>query len=270
MYYFYISQDSTDKKIWLTGKHLLKVKLPISGADTVVALDTSHIKKGIDFKPSTREEKLNIKSVALSTYTNTLNIIREISGPVSIPLDLPQLPDTPAGYPFFQYVGDGETEIDEPAGETIVFPPKETPDQFIERISARLLHFSRRISILRHEEPHLSSRSRRVCLDLDDRDEYVHRYDHSINLCRLPAGWLQLQLNTYIQRHQNHKKRVAKAKAANRKLPTFNQDRMEGEIETLLDKMETHLTKDALLKHHETHDTDEWRNAHAGTQDCVV
>ena len=179
-------------------------------------------------------------------------------------------------FPQYLALAEGETETDEPATETIIFPPKETPMQFIERISARLLHLTRRVSILRHEEPHLSERSRRVCLDLDDRSEYVHRYDHSINLVRLPVGWLQLQINSYLTRLKAHEEKVAAAEAANKKPPVFNEDRLQGKIETLLEKLEARLTEEMLLEHHETHDTDEWRNAHAArkivlcNEDCSV
>ena len=179
-------------------------------------------------------------------------------------------------YPFFLFVGEGETPTDETATKTTIFPPPETTIEFIERISAKLLHLTRRVSTLRHEEPHLSARSRRVCLDLDDRNEYVHRYDHSINLLRLPVGWTQLQINTFIARYEAHNKKVAEAKAANRTPPTFNEDRLQEQIETLINKIDSTLTEEALLEHHETHDTDEWRNAHAQrkivlcNKDCSV
>ena len=141
--------------------------------------------------------------------------------------------------------------------------PIDTHHEWIERISPRVLHLTRRVSILRHEEPHLSSRSRRVCLDLDDRNEYVHRYDHSINLMRLPVGKLQLDINTYNNRWDSHERKVAKAKEKGNPIPEFDRFSDRDDIETLLEKLEEKLTEDALLEHHETHNTNEWRNAHA-------
>lgn len=204
-------------------------------------------------------------------------------------LDVSIVSSTPNHYNYLEFIeinsenvyvyvnsAEGETETPETSTETILFPPPETPMEFIERMSARLLHFSRRVSILRHEEPHLSSKSRRVCLDLSDRDTYVHRYDHSINLVRLPAGWLQLQINTYIQRLKAHEKKVEDANEAGTTPPNFNEGRLQEQIETLLEKIEMHLTEDQLLKHHETHNTEEWRNAHAArkivlcNEDCSV
>lgn len=157
----------------------------------------------------------------------------------------------------------GENDQDEPHTETLTLASKETHTEFMERIQSRLLHLTRRASVLRHELPHLSSRSRRVCLDLDDRDEQVHRYDHAINLLRLPVGWLQNMINAYQAQWNAHLERVEDAKKKNQPEPEFTRYNDRNPIETLLEKIETTLTKDALIEHHETHDTTEWQNAHA-------
>ena len=249
-------------KIILASAKTLKVKQ----TDGVILYDFTGVRPNIVYKSN----KITVSDVRWSYYNKFQVVMKSNEYMLEI------ITDPITTFPHYVYLAEGETATDEPADRTIIFPPQETHAEWIERIAPRLLHLTRRVSVLRHEEPHLSSRSRRVCLDLDDRNEYVHRYDHSINLMRLPVGKLQLDINAYNQRWDAHEKKVAEAEAAGTEPPEFTRLSDRDTIEALLEKLEERLTEDMLLDHHETHNSNEWRNAHADRKvvlcnaDCSV
>ena len=169
-----------------------------------------------------------------------------------------QLPENASSYPYYFYLGEGETETLETPDRTILFPPPETTEEFLERIYARLLHLTRRIKILRHEEPHQNALSTRICREVPADHEEVLRYDIACNLIKRPVGWLALQLETFQTRYTRHLAEVVKAKKAGRTPPTFNRDSDKRNIETMLEKLETQLTEDCLQEHFDLHDHGEW------------
>lgn len=268
-----------DLKLWMPNPQTLKVKVSIAENIHVIHYDLQHYRKGIVYTnrnssdTSPLQESYIVDIPRLSEPEQYFNFhgrnhfVDEYYG-----IGKPE----PGDYPLYLYLGPDQTEVDESATKTIVFPPPETHLEFMERIQSRLLHLTRRSSVLRHEQPHLSERSRRVCLDLDDRSEYVHRYDHAINLLRLPVGWLQNMINAYQAQWNAHLERVEAAKKKNQPEPTFTRLNDRDDIETLLEKLENRLTEETLIDHHETHDTTEWQNAHASRKivlcndDCSV
>ena len=161
-------------------------------------------------------------------------------------------------FPYFIYTAPSETETDEPATETIIFPPPETHEQFMERISARLLNLTRRIRALRHEEPHQNALSKNICREVPANHEEVLRYDIACNLLKRPVGWLALQLQTHQNRYNQHLAAVVKAKEAGRTPPTFGYDSERPKLETMLDKLEANLTEECLEEHFDMHDHAEW------------
>ena len=246
-------------------------------ARDVILFNLQHAKKGVLYRTSNDF----FRKYAIMSFVRHSHLLPDPDGsdftieiyPKELREDMTEIANIQT-YPTSLYDWYDFKDLPVTANLDIVLP--ETHALWIERISARVLHLTRRVSILRHEEPHLSSRSRRVCLDLDDRNEYVHRYDHSINLMRLPVGKLQLDINAYVQRWDAHEKKVAEAKEAGTEPPEFTRLSDRDTIEALLEKLEERLTEDALLDHHETHNTNEWRNAHADRKvvlcnaDCSV
>ncbi len=167
-------------------------------------------------------------------------------------------PSDPSEYPIFLFLAEGETQTVETPDQIIVYPPPETVEQFFERIYARLLHLTRRIKVLRHEEPHQNALSTAICREVPADHEEVLRYDIACNLIKRPVGWLALQLENYQTRYNRHLAEVVKAKEAGRTPPTFNPGNDQTKIETMLVKLETHLTEDCLQEHFDMHDHGEW------------
>lgn len=264
---FYV-ENQPILKFYAENFHVFVFKI----SNRIYRIDTSNIKYNIRYNSD-----FFVKSIQQSHENQLLDIELRTSTPIgryTLNKNNPYQPDTV--FPLYIHLEEGETETPETPTETIIFPPRETHLEFMERIQARLLHLTRRVAVLRHEQPHLSSRSRRVCLDLDDRNEYVHRYDHSINLVRLPVGWLQNMINAYQAQWNAHLERVEDAKKKSQSEPEFTRYNDRDPIETLLEKLETTLTEEALIEHHEVHDTTEWQNAHAArkivlcNEDCSV
>ena len=262
-------------KIVLTGDDKLVVKFE---DDNVICYDFSNARSSIIYRSNSNANKIIDRLRYHRNFPDHFTVeLNNIKGDTSVRRELRRIFDEIVNYPVFIWGATGEDEsTDITPTETIFFPPPETHVEWLERIAARLLHLSRRVSVLRHEQPHLSSRSRRVCLDLDDRNEYVHRYDHSINLMRLPVGKLQLDINAYNQRWDAHQRKVIEAENADNPIPKFTRLSDRDDIEALLVKLETNLTEETLIEHHETHNTTEWGNAHSErlvvlcNEDCSV
>lgn len=168
---------------------------------------------------------------------------------------IPNISDT---YPFYSFIAQGETETPETPTQTILFPPPETHEQFMERIWAKLLRLTRRIKILRHEEPHQNALSKNICREVPADHDEVLRYDIACNLIKRPVGWLALQLTTQQTRYNAHLASVESAKAANRTPPTFGYSGEYAKLEAMLDKLEANLTEDCLQEHFDMHDHAEW------------
>ena len=249
-----------DHKIWFISPTTAKYKLTKDGETKIIQVDTSHIKDDIVYRPNNKN-MLDL-SAATHAWVGDLEINRTDR---SVAWQLQQwidatIPDDPSSpdYPVFVWKAQGETETDEPATETWVFPPPETPEQFFERIYARVLDLTRRIKILRHEEPHQNALSEDICREVPEDHEEVLRYDIACNLIKRPVGWLTLQLQTYQNRYNRHLEQVVKAQEAGTTPPTFNKGSDETKIEAMLEKLETHLTEECLENHFDLHDHAEW------------
>ena len=127
--------------------------------DNVVTLfDISYFRKEIHYHVNVSGRQMEI------FYNNNFNRIEVLTD--SLAAYGGTLINYEPHYPYVAYAAQGEDREDEPATQTVFLPPLETHLEFMERIQARLLHLTRRASVLRHELPHLSSRSRRVCLEI--------------------------------------------------------------------------------------------------------
>ena len=126
------------------------------------------------------------------------------------------------------------------------------------RVSARMLHLTRRIRVLRHEEPHQNALSTDICREVPAGHEEVLRYDIACNLLKRPVGWLALQLQTHQNRYNQYLGRKVAAELAGRTPPTFAYDGERVKIEAMLEKLETHLTEECLEEHFDLHDHGEW------------
>ena len=253
---FTTNRNNNDKKIWMSSQHVMKVKALIDDVVSVIAIDTSNAKTGIIYRPLRIEPKSNVIRVERKGYFDIERLGYEWTS-YNTDRIVTNIPDD-AVYPYFIYTDNDQTETDEPADETIIFPPPETQEQFFERIYARLLHLTRRIRILRHEEPHQNALSTRICREVPADHEEVLRYDIACNLIKRPVGWLALQLENYQTRYNRHLAAVVKAKEAGRTPPTFNKGSDETKIEAMLEKLETHLTEECLENHFDLHDHAEW------------
>ncbi len=245
-----------DTGIWFINPTTAKYKLTKDGQTKIIQINTSHIKDDI-YHIAANANMLNLDGVVHPDYAD-LEIARidnTVDGRLQqqVRATIPDDPNDPA-YPVFVY-GSG---TDEPATEEWIFPPPETTEQFLERIYARLLHLTRRIKILRHEEPHQNALSTRICREVPADHEEVLRYDIACNLIKRPVGWLALQLENYQTRYNRHLAAVVKAKEAGRTPPTFNKGSDETKIEAMLEKLETHLTEECLENHFDLHDHGEW------------
>ena len=163
-----------------------------------------------------------------------------------------------ATFPIYAYTHEDETETVDTPNKTIQFPPRETPLEFIERISARLFAVTHRIAVLRHEEPHQNALSEDICREVPEDHDEVLRYDISNNLIKRPVGWIALQMENYESKYQRHLAAVEAAKKADRAIPNFNDDRDRSNIETLLEKIEESLTEECLRDHFDLHNTSDW------------
>ena len=252
-----ISYLDTDihKKIVFMNQNLFKVTIIEDGNRITWACDISNIKDGIYYKNKNkhRYESLNIENKDLNLFMGWPQ------NPYTQLTLVEFLPDNSNNYPFYDYVGEGETETDEPATETIVFPPPETYEEFVERIGGRLYHLTQRISVLNHEKPHQHAKSEQICLEVDANHPEVIRYDLSCNLIKRPVGWLMLQIDTLNNRYANHLKAVETAKQAGTTPPTFNDARDREKIETMLEKLEIELTEECLKDHYDLHHIDDWK-----------
>lgn len=247
-----------DKAIWFVNQNTIKYQLEIDGIIKVIQLDISNAKNGITYIASSIENAINLDAVTIGKDIYDLDIHRQDNSvdyqlKQDIDATIPDDPNDPA-YPVFVY-GSG---TDEPATETIIFPPPETVEQFMERVWAKLLHLTRRIKILRHEEPHQNALSEKICREVPEDHDEVLRYDIACNLIKRPCGWLALQLQTYQERYNRHLAAVVKAKEAGTTPPTFNRGSDETKIETMLDKLEANLTEECLQNHFDLHDHGEW------------
>ena len=258
---FSIFRDiANDKKIWFSHPRKLKVKKLINGVPVVIMVNASHAKMGIlRYLPASPETKLGIEGMGQGT--NAWSISRWANGWKyqqdydSLRLDVPL---NPADYPFYIYVGEDETKTDEPATDTIVFPPPETHEEFMERVWSRLLHLSRRSQVLRHEDPHMNALSEDICREVPANHEEVLRYTISGNLIKRPIGWLALQLQTQQNRYNRYLEQKIKAETAGNTPPIFAYDGERVKIEGMLEKLEENLTEDCLREHYDMHDHGEW------------
>ena len=245
MYFSYNTDEHN--KIWFTSERMLKVKT----GETVTAYNLRHAILYITYSTADLEITVIMEKPTTSHLGGSyISLAQDVNASARLQ-SYPNLT-----YPYYVHVGDDETETDEPVDRTILFPPRETTEEWGERISAELLFLARRIAILRHEEPHHNSRSRRICNEVNDNHEEVHRYDHSVNLLKLAVGWFKLQLNGYEQRY------LAEVKKVGKPVPDFDINKRD-ELETLFNKMSSNLTEDRLQEHFDLHNTDEWRQAHA-------
>ena len=70
-------------------------------------------------------------------------------------------------------------------------------------------------------------------------------------------------INGYQGHWNSHLEKVEDAKKKNQPEPKFTRLNERDGIEEMLEKLENTLTEEALIEHHETHDTTAWQNAHA-------
>ena len=149
-----------DKKIWFVSPTIVKYKLEVDGQTKIIQIDISNAIDGINYKPN-RDNDLYLYAVAKSPpplEIARLDLSVDYQLRRTIDTTIPDDPADPA-YPVFVY-GSG---TDEPATDTWIFPPPETHEKFMERVWARLLNLTRRIKILRHEEPHQNALSTNIC-----------------------------------------------------------------------------------------------------------
>ena len=248
-----VSYDrNNDAKAILVSPTLIKMK---TKAGDVHAYDFRHAIGTIGYTNDQAGNDFLGFQVIANEYSKTITFTRmNPSGKskyLHIPSDL-------SGFPYFMLFSADETETDEPATKTTVFPPPETIEQWFERIYARVLHLTRRIKVLRHEEPHQNALSERICREVPEDHDEVLRYDIACNLIKRPVGWLTLQLQTFQTRYNAHLEKVVKAKEAGTTPPTFNPGSDQTKIETMLEKLETHLTEECLENHFDLHDHAEW------------
>ena len=266
---FSISYDTQDdKKIIYHKDRFFQVKSVVDGVTKNIRCDIRNIIFGITYYTEDGVKTGDVKASnplnlnTLSTYYSYggkyLSVNRHAINRKGIYLYSWDVPSDPSEYPIFPFLAEGETETVETPDQIIVYPPPETVEQFLERIYARLLHLTRRIKVLRHEEPHQNALSTAICREVPADHAEVLRYDIACNLIKRPVGWLALQLQTYQNRYNRHLAEVVKAKEAGRTPPTFNVGNDQTKIETMLEKLEAHLTEDCLQNHFDLHDHGEW------------
>ena len=255
-----ISPQETELKIVFLSELVLQVKRKFGGVTSNIVFDFSKIKSKIKYTtPHTSGGVNRLYSVRYDPSENPLfGISFELwftnnSGNQIYEWNPPDIT-----YPRFMYLAEGETETIETPDRTIHFPPQETVEQFFERVWARLLHLTRRIRILRHEEPHQNALSEKICREVPENHDEVLRYDIACNLIKRPCGWLALQLENYQARYNRHLAAVETAKEAGRTPPTFNRGTDETKIQTMLDKLDANLTEECLQEHFDMHDHAEW------------
>ena len=158
MFFFFMYHPEKDLKIIFKSPTLLLIKMKDGDGSTVVGYNFEHAKMGIGYVNTNIANSMNnINFGEYGTHVNR-HQIQIAENHFAEPRELRQLqfelPTDPSDYPYYAYVGEGETETPETPTKTFLFPPPETVEQFFERIHARLLHLTRRIRALRHEEPH--------------------------------------------------------------------------------------------------------------------
>ena len=240
-------------KAIIVSPRVIQVKTRINGVVSVKNIDFSNIMAGISYTSESHDLIHNISHVKddwgeIDTIAIQLN--SNVSGGNTV--------GPGHEYPKDLYLAQDETTAVEPANETIIYPPPETTEQFFERVWARLLHLTRRIKILRHEEPHQNALSEKICREIPADHDEVLRYDIACNLIKRPCGWLALQLENYQNRYTRHLESVVKANEAGRTPPTFNRGTDETKIETMLEKLENNLTEECLQEHFDLHDHAVW------------
>ena len=246
----YITARNPEVKIWTPRENIIKIK---KNDDSVTEFNLSHIIGDIEYK-SADGHGFGISKIyrpephRLSFWRKNGYHEPQIA---SITKDI-------TSYPDYLYLGWDQTETDEPATQTVVFPPRETPLEFIERISARLFYITHRIAVLRHEEPHQNALSEDICREVPADHDEVLRYDISNNLIKRAVGWVVLQMETYETRYNRYLESVETAKRANRAIPTFNDNTDRNKIETMVEKIEDSLTEECLRDHFDLHNTSDW------------
>ena len=250
-----------DKKIWSPRPKVVKFKLERDGVTKIVEVDGTHLIGKIVYTTPNANNILSFEALSRTSVADFDMIRWDESADYQLLKEIyattPDNADSP-DYPVIFWKAEGEDDTDEPATDTWLFPPPETTEQFLERIYARLLHLTRRIKILRHEEPHQNALSERICREVPADHEEVLRYDIACNLIKRPVGWLALQLQTFQNRYNRHLAEVVKAQKAGRTPPTFNPGSDQTKIVSMLEKLETHLTEECLQEHFDMHDHGVW------------
>ena len=204
-------------KIVLFENKTIKVKYNINGEIINVLYDLKNARRGIFYQGHS----------ARGTYIDYWE--RDLYNQLRLDLKfgthggghIDYYPPRNTTFPMYLYLGADQTETDETPDRTIHFPPQETVEQFFERVWAKLLHLTRRIRILRHEEPHQNALSEKICREVPENHDEVLRYDIACNLIKRPCGWLALQLENYQARYNRHLAAVVTAKEAGRTPPNF-------------------------------------------------
>ena len=241
-------------KIVFINLYRFITKKNVNGDISIIEYDLSNLKENIKYTSNSGD----IKSIHYGFYRGgaafaKIEMANHNRNRIPTGGYVPQEP-----YPIYLHIAEGETETPETPTKTILFPPPETHEQFMHRISARLLNLTRRIRALRHEEPHQNALSKNICREVPADHAEVLRYDIACNLLKRPVGWLALQLQTHQNRYNQHLAAVVKAKEAGRTPPTFGYDSERPKLETMLDKLEANLTEECLEEHFDMHDHAEW------------
>ena len=243
------------KKIVFKNKHEVLVVTIYNGNRIVSLYNFSNIKNGIYYTPKVRKPH---GLYAVGVLYGEMYYSFFLNGRGATDRDYITLPTDNNHYPFYAFVAESETETLEEPTETIMFPPRETPLEFIERMHARIFHITQRIQVLRHEEPHQNALSEKICREVPEDHDEVLRYDISCNLIKRPIGWLALQMENYESKYQRHLTAVETAQKANRAIPNFNDQNDRNSIETMREKIETSLTEECLRDHFDLHRTSDW------------
>lgn len=246
------------KKIVITSNNIVQVKHERNDTTEVLSVDISNMIDDIEYRMQDYQNVIH--SIKKSTE------ITSASPVISLDLALNIYDDRLRNYysyefgefPRYIYTASDETKTPETATKTIIFPPRETPLEWLERIHARIFHVTQRIQVLRHEEPHQNALSEKICREVPEDHDEVLRYDISCNLIKRPIGWLALQMENYESKYSRHLAAVEVAKKANRTIPTFNDQNDRNTIETMLEKIEESLTEECLRDHFDLHRTADW------------
>lgn len=252
-----------EKKIIFIDKNTIQVKIDKNNKVRIVQYNISHLKKGVMYIPDNRKNS-DIWFFGYLPYDDIFrpryhfsNFEGEIDRGYTNSEEY-TLPTNNSDYPYYPYVGEGETETVDTPTERVIFPPRETPLQFVERITAKLFHVTQRIQVLRHEEPHQNALSEDICREVPEDHDEVLRYDISNNLIKRPVGWIALQMENYESKYTRYLAEVEAAKRANRAIPNFHDNTDRNKIETMLEKIEESLTEECLRDHFDLHRTDDW------------